>query len=142
MVKQDSIHAWQCSHMGGHRFAPTSLFFPHGLCYGRIEPGQVAAMMDAYRSGQLVPEYLRGRVCYAAAAQAADVLLRMQLGMTAIDGLTLGESTRVGTNQWDMKFVADGGKYNVRLEKIRTDVEIYTSCFSDKRAWVEQYRLA
>ena len=28
---------WECSHLGGHRFAPTSLFLPSGRLYGRLD---------------------------------------------------------------------------------------------------------
>ncbi len=29
------MHVWQSSHIGGHNKAPVTLFFPHGLNYGR-----------------------------------------------------------------------------------------------------------
>src|SRR5207244_2028561 len=28
---------WQCSHVGGHRFAANVVFLPEGICYGRID---------------------------------------------------------------------------------------------------------
>src|SRR5258708_15990258 len=37
---------WQTTHLGGHRFAATALFLPHGLCYGRLTPDQVATAVE------------------------------------------------------------------------------------------------
>lgn len=132
---------WQCSHIGGHRFAPTGLFFPHGICYGRMNPDHIPSMVEAYRSGHLSMEYLRGRVCYRAPVQAADYLLRARLGITAIDALTLIDATAVGPDLWDIQFAVNGKKHSIRLEKYSTDTEIFTSCNDTKKAIVADYRL-
>lgn len=141
LQNQVGEYAWQCSHLGGHRFAPNLLAFPHGLCYGRFQPQHVATITQAYREGHLLRDYLRGRVCYPAPVQAADYLLRQQHDISSIDALKLVESTAVAPDQWAMKFMVNGEKHNIRLEKFTTDVEIYTSCFDDKTAFVSDYRL-
>ncbi|AQX16379.1 hypothetical protein BCR15_13485 [Tessaracoccus lapidicaptus] len=39
---------WECSHLGGHRFAPTALLLPTGQVLGRLTPAEaVAAYRDA-----------------------------------------------------------------------------------------------
>lgn len=133
--------AWQCSHLGGHRFAPTSLFLPHGICYGRMEPANVEAVVEGHNASQLLLENLRGRVYYDKPTQAADYLLRAESGLTQIDLVQLVEAHKTGPDQWAMQFRVDDEIKNIRLEKIQTDVEIFTSCFNDKMAFVEEYRL-
>jgi hypothetical protein len=133
--------AWQCSHIGGHRFAPTALFFPEGICYGRMEPEAVPALIEQQRNGHLSLHYLRGRVGLDGPLQAADYLLRIEQGTTAIDDLTLQAAEMVGDNLWDIRFNAANQTQNVRLEKTITDIAIYTSCFNDKQAFLEEYRL-
>lgn len=133
--------AWQCSHLGGHRFAPTSLFLPHGICYGRIQPDDVATMVAAYRDGHIVLDNLRGRVGYSKPVQAADALLRAQPGLTHIDSVQFVDSRETGPNQWAIQFRVGAEIQNIRLEKTQTDVEIFTSCYNDKTALVETYRL-
>ena len=58
---------WLTSHIGGHRFAPTMLVLPSGLCYGRL----------AHDDDSLAPprEKLRGRVSYEQRVQAAEIAL-------------------------------------------------------------------
>jgi hypothetical protein len=133
--------AWQCSHIGGHRFAPTSLFLPHGLCYGRIDPSHIGAMVSAHREGRITLDYLRGRVCYDAPVQAADYLLRQQLGLSGFADLRLIAAAEAEPGMWMMQFAENGRTHHIRLQKITTDVAIYTSCANDKQALVEDYRL-
>ena len=133
--------AWQCSHLGGHRFAPTSLFLPQGISYGRMEPGNVGAMVEAHRRGQLTLANLRGRVCYDQPTQAADFLLRTKLGVTQIDDVQLVQTHETDPDQWTIQFQVDGNMKNILLEKVQTDVEIFTSCSNDKTAFIEEYRL-
>ena len=131
---------WQCSHLGGHRFAPTSLFLPQGICYGRMTPGTMAAMMDAHQNGHMTLENLRGRACYDQPTQAADYLLRAELGLTALDRVRHVESRETSVNQWTIRFQIDDEMKDIHLEKVQTDVEIFTSCSNDKTAFVEEYR--
>ncbi len=62
---------WECSHLGGDRFAATMIVFPHGLLYGRMRADAAAAVIEEYHDGLADPRYLRGRVSLSNAAQAA-----------------------------------------------------------------------
>ncbi len=132
---------WQCSHLGGHRFAPTSLFMPQGICYGRIQPDHVGTMVEAHVQGRIFLDHLRGRVCYDGPAQAADYLLRAQNGITAMDAVKHIETQAAGTNAWIVQFEVNGETHSIRLNKVKTDAEIFTSCFNDKREVVSDYVL-
>ena len=65
--------AWQCSHIGGDRFAGNVLCFPHGIYYGHVAPGDVAGLMDAYRRGEIVLKHYRGRCCYSKSSAGSRV---------------------------------------------------------------------
>ena len=47
---------WECTHLGGHRFAPTALVLPYGLVYGRLTAERVHAEL-----GQIVCGHRPGR---------------------------------------------------------------------------------
>ncbi len=80
----------QTSHLGGHRFAATALSLPDGLCYGRLSPGDAARWVDATEQGEVFDvARLRGRTCFDAPAQAAEIFLRAAIAETAIDGVAL-----------------------------------------------------
>lgn len=62
---------WECSHVGGDRFAANVLVLPHGLLYGRVLPFAAAEFIAAAEAGEVVGALLRGRVGIPPAAQAA-----------------------------------------------------------------------
>lgn len=51
---------WECSHVGGHRFAPTTLTLPDGMVHGRVRPADAAAFLRLAMRGQVLPESVRG----------------------------------------------------------------------------------
>ena len=80
---------WETSHTGGHRFAANLLVLPAGLLYGGLSPFDVAHVVEAYEDGELSLPHLRGRSRFPKIAQAAEVALRHDLDLTAIDALEL-----------------------------------------------------
>lgn len=65
---------WECSHVGGDRFAANLLVLPAGLLYGRVQPQDVARLIGTSDRDGVVPRLLRGRVGFSSAEQAALVL--------------------------------------------------------------------
>ncbi len=79
---------WECSHLGGDRFAATAVLLPRGLCYGRLDPEVGPATLNAYDQDLVIPEHLRGRSAFSRHVQAAQALVRQAgFGSDAIDGL-------------------------------------------------------
>ena len=79
---------WECSHLGGHRFAANVLVLPLGLVYGRVRPADAAALADTTDRGEVEPRLLRGRCASPPAAQAAEHFLRLETGLRGSDDLT------------------------------------------------------
>ncbi len=86
---------WECSHVGGDRFAANLVVLPHGLYYGRLSPETALEVARAYGEGHVVPRWLRGRAALSPAAQAAQHHARLALGgamptdprLITVDGL-------------------------------------------------------
>jgi hypothetical protein len=91
---------WEVSHVGGDRFAGNMVLLPHGLYYGRLDPGSALDVVAAHRDGRLHLDRLRGRSSFPMAAQAAEIALRRKLGLAGIADVRLtglsveGELTR------------------------------------------------
>lgn len=71
---------WECSHTGGHRFAPVGIVLPTGYTYGRLsEPSAMVAYLSL--AGRSVPSLhgLRGRSTDTPVEQAAEVAVRLEL---------------------------------------------------------------
>jgi hypothetical protein len=72
--------SWECSHLGGDRFAANVLVLPTGQLYGRVT--DPAALASATEAGQVLPDKLRGQVGLPPAAQAAVVHAQRELRVT------------------------------------------------------------
>jgi hypothetical protein len=75
---------WECSHTGGHRFAPTGVLLPHGQTFARLSKASAVAAIDASMRGEVPLELLgaaydRGRSHLTPAAQAAESTVRAQI---------------------------------------------------------------
>ncbi|MGB7818182.1 MAG: sucrase ferredoxin [Ornithinibacter sp.] len=62
---------WECTHLGGHRFAGTLLSLPDGACYGRLDPDMAESVVARHRDGLAEARYLRGTTRWEPAVQAA-----------------------------------------------------------------------
>lgn len=78
---------WECSHVGGDRFAANVIVLPHGLTYGHVSSESVVDVVRRYDEGYVVPELLRGRSAFAAAVQAAQHFARTAGGSDHVDAL-------------------------------------------------------
>jgi hypothetical protein len=92
--------AWQCSHVGGDRFAGNLLCFPHGIYYGHVAPGDVRRLIESYRRSEIDLKHYRGRCCYGRAVQVAEYFVRAETGLVGLDdfrfdGMTRGDRTVV-----------------------------------------------
>lgn len=66
--------AWEATHLGGHRFAPTLLHLPSGVALGRLGTGSaVRAVADLSAGVWPDAALVRGRAGIDPAAQAAEV---------------------------------------------------------------------
>jgi hypothetical protein len=80
---------WECTHLGGHRFAGNLVCLPDGIVYGRVGPDDGLRLVDAYLGGRIDASKLRGRSAWPAPAQVAEQVLRLELGVDGIDDVTL-----------------------------------------------------
>jgi (2Fe-2S) ferredoxin len=104
---------WECSHVGGDRFAANLVVLPHGLYYGRVDADNVIEVVEAHERGEVVPRLLRGRSRWLPAAQAAQQHARERYGDT-IDSRRIGAFEPAGTiplgdGRWQVRLRNDPG---------------------------------
>lgn len=80
---------WECSHVGGDRFAANVLVLPDGQLYGRVPESAVDDVVAAAESGRVVAELLRGQVGLAPAVQAALAYVHRSSGPYRIADLVV-----------------------------------------------------
>jgi hypothetical protein len=106
---------WQCSHVGGDRFAGNVVVLPEGLYFGRVGPGEAWRVLDEYLAGRIELEHYRGRSCYSFTTQAAERSVREATGLTGLDDLQLARrdgalvSFRAGGRVYDVEVTEEPG---------------------------------
>lgn len=80
---------WECSHTGGHRFAPVLLLPGTGYTYGPAETDLAVRIVEAELDGRVVTEHLRGRSTWPPAGQVAEVAVRDSGVEAGIDDLVV-----------------------------------------------------
>lgn len=87
LVRVAAEQTWECSHIGGDRFAPNLLVLPHGLYYGRVPVEAAEELVTASRAGRVLEPWLRGRAGFTPEAQAAQHHARERLGLLGVGDL-------------------------------------------------------
>ncbi|MEU7769095.1 sucrase ferredoxin [Nocardia sp. NPDC049190] len=87
---------WECSHTGGHRFAPALVLLPTGLTYGRLDPATAVEAVEAARRGAVALTGLRGRSCYSPVEQVAEIAVREQVCAHTDDFTVESEPAPIG----------------------------------------------
>ena len=104
----DAESAWQCTHVGGDRFAANAVCLPHGVYYGRVDREDVPSLVDEYLAGRISLAHYRGRSCWPFAVQAAERRIRAEEGLTALDDLSLDRVEQAG-ERWTVSFTTHVG---------------------------------
>jgi hypothetical protein len=71
---------WECSHLGGHRFAATVLLLPTGDMFGWLDPDSALEVVGRFDAGQLMLSHYRGRAGQSVPVQAALHAAAVRLG--------------------------------------------------------------
>ena len=136
----EGIEAWQTSHLGGHRYAATLLCLPYGLCYGRVDAGDIAPMVRNHWQGRAHDlTLLRGRSCWSAPAQAAIHFVRAHLGEMALDGFA-PQSESAGEKGTTVRVMSPRGTFDVVVDKREVGGTAPPSCGKDLepiRGWFQ-----
>jgi hypothetical protein len=88
---------WECSHIGGDRFAANVVVLPDSLYYGRMTPAEAEHLLDEHAAGRVALEWFRGRSTLRFVEQAAEHAVRTAFDARRLDDVeVLGISRETG----------------------------------------------
>ncbi|HEX4444611.1 MAG TPA: sucrase ferredoxin [Galbitalea sp.] len=130
---------WECSHLGGDRFASTMILFPAGLYYGRVPPDDAPDLVDRYRAGRVDLRFFRGRASLPNVVQAAEAFARAALGDDRI-GAFSHEATTSEPGGWRVSFACDDRQVVVRVSA-SASTPLLTTCEATVALPVREFAL-
>lgn len=98
---------WECTHLGGHRFAPTFAILPDGAVYGRATLREALAIVEGHRSGHVRADHLRGVSRYSPPEQAAVCAVLERFGPAGLDDVLVLATERTGDHEWRVRLGGD-----------------------------------
>ena len=134
---------WQCSHVGGDRFAANVVCFPVGIFYGHVTEEAAKLIVKEYDERRIVLTNFRGRSCYPFPVQAAEFFTRRETGFRRIGDLKFLTYDPLKPNEWRVKFFSevDAKIHQVSLRSDLSEFQNRLSCHSNEPQSVVQYSL-
>ena len=139
---QPELDVWQCSHIGGDRFAANAVVLPWGLYYGPVEPRDAGALADSVRREEIYLDSFRGRSSLPRVVQAAETFIRRNSGLLARDALHF-----VSRSPVDGKTVVQMRDDTARIHEVTLQTYVATesvllTCTSESPCPITQFRLS
>jgi hypothetical protein len=118
---------WECSHIGGDRFAGNLVCFPHGAYFGWVEPLETVPIARSYAEGILDLVRYRGRSSWSTDIQAAEHFVRMEYGMRGVETLVPQRRRRVANGVAEVTFQAkDGQRHTAVVRSVPSEPQFLT----------------
>ncbi|MEO8382770.1 MAG: sucrase ferredoxin [Acidobacteriota bacterium] len=138
--QRQELDVWQCSHIGGDRFAANAVVLPRGLYYGPVEVREADALTQSALRDEVYLSAYRGRSSFTRVEQAAETFLRRETGLLANDAVHIIGREALGAERTRVHLATrDGHEYDVTLEQYATDEALLT-CTSGSALPIPQFR--
>jgi Sucrase/ferredoxin-like len=136
---------WECSHLGGDRFAANVVVLPEGFYYGQV-PGDGAELVAAHSAGRVALPWLRGRAGVPLPGQAAQHFARDALGLLGVDDLPVRAVAALtppgaAVERWTVTLVGPDGDLAVTVESRPTAEAVRLTCRALHPAHVRGWHL-
>ena len=128
---------WECSHVGGERFAANVLVLPYGLLYGRVLPFGVAGFAEASERGEVIGALLRGKIGLTPPAQAALAFAHSLLEDAQVGDVWVRSVHKDRPNQVQVQLDTPSGRVAVTVHLELSEPAVLTcQATSETRAWI------
>lgn len=96
LAKRWPEQVWECTHVGGDRFAANVVIVPDGVYYGGLDAESSVFTVEEHFSGRIHPDHLRGYTDLLPPHQAAVAATLRRFGPAGRSDYTIAESVRDG----------------------------------------------
>ena len=99
---------WECSHVGGDRFAANLLLLPDGAYYGDVEPDEAVDVVSSHLAGAMSVRHLRGLSTQPPVVQAAVTAVLERFGPAGSRDVRSTGVTKLHENTWRVSLACAG----------------------------------
>jgi (2Fe-2S) ferredoxin len=138
---------WECSHVGGDRFAPNVVMLPEGFYYGNLDADQAVGAIERHLAGAVPSKYLRGMTRYPPPVQAAVAVAYERCPPLGPSDITVRSVKQIGPHEGhgsetfvDLEVPALGAAFRVEILSLRRR-EAQLTCRAGRETPATEYRL-
>lgn len=133
---------WECSHIGGDRFAGNLVCFPHGLYYGHVAAEDGPRVAELYERGMVDLGHYRGRSCHPFVVQAAEYFLRVERDLHGVEALSYTRRRAITEDAFRVDFEGvDASHFTVDVRVTRDPEPRLLTCQATAAARPPRYEL-
>ncbi|MFZ0141628.1 MAG: sucrase ferredoxin [Aeromicrobium sp.] len=108
LAERHGDRVWECSHVGGDRFAASVVVLPDGTYYGGLDDSDAGDVLDRHLSGTVTPSRLRGSSMLSTVAQAAAVAVHDRFGPGGPRDIHAESIETIGIGHWRVELWCEG----------------------------------
>jgi hypothetical protein len=140
--QHENIDLWQCSHIGGDRFAANAIVLPWGLYYGPVEPREAQALASSIAREQILLPAYRGRCTMSRPVQAAETFIRRNTRILGRDALRFVSRENLDDGRLRIRFGDDDGTvHEATIERYVSQAAVRLTCTAMHDEPIPQFRL-
>lgn len=98
---------WECTHVGGDRFAANVLVAPDGVYYGGLDAASAVTAVDDHLADRIHADHLRGYTDLFPPQQAAVAAALRRFGPAARTAYTVAGTVRAEEHRWRVRLTTD-----------------------------------
>ena len=136
----DEADVWECTHVGGDRFAANLVALPAGLYFSRLGPDSAMTTVREVLAGRMSLDHLRGRAALSSSAQVAEHVLRETTGVDAVDAIDYVRETATSDNSTKVEIGLAGRHFRVMVHQGPPEPSFRHGCIPDSgatwRRWI------
>ena len=110
---------WECSHVGGDRFAGNLIALPDGVYYGNLDPESAVQVVGGHLDGQVSVGHLRGFAAFPPVVQVAVGHVHERYGPFGAREVSAATAHRLGPARWSVEVYGPGRADRVVVETHR-----------------------
>lgn len=142
LQRHGELDVWQCSHVGGDRFAANAVVLPWGLYYGPVEHHEAADLAASIARDEILLPAYRGRASFSRPVQAAETFIRRTTNLLSRDALRFhARETLLDGHMRVTLRDRHGTRHEVTIEHTLATDAILPTCKSKEPQPVREFRL-
>lgn len=132
---------WQCTHIGGDRFAPNVVCFPSGIYYGQVETSEITEIVSYTSNDRIYLNKFRGRSCFGQNAQVGEFFIRRRNYLKTISDLIFFDEAIISEKIFKVRFINKSSSkiYETIFNAYPSKFRLFTTCNALKENNVTQY---